>query len=481
MDPYGRLNMAGRDKRTGCRYIFFTVAVTVGVLGLAPGIASASTVCNSGCDFSSIQAAVNAAPAGTTIDVASGTYNENVVIDKTLTINGAQNGVDARTRTGVQESILNNSAGAFNIHANGVTIDGFTLQEQTAMDQGVSIAVTNQYSGYQILNNIITGNHFGLYANSSGVSTSLVRHNLFADNNAPGASSGNGIYADQGTKNLTIDENRFTGHLNAGIIFAGSDPATQSGIQVTDNQDVDDAGFVFYNASDVTVIGNEITNDDIGSAIVAGGNVHGMLITGNTVSKGAYAGVRVADFLAGGPNSDITANGNTLLRNGFGFRESDAGSSDQVQFQFNRVVGNDVAASNELTDPSVQTDAQNNWWGCNDGPGFAGCHDISGNVDIEPWLVLNVTADKHHIGAHGHTTITSTLKKNSDGLRPTGNVFPDGTLIDLSSSGAGDLDDTELPTVNARVHTVLRAAHPGTARVEAKLDKQTVQTNVHVR
>src|SRR4051794_26482566 len=150
----------------GRRQAYLTIALTMGVLGLIPSIASASTVCNAGCDFTSIQAAVTAASPGATINVSSGTYNENVVVDKPLTIQGEQEGVDARTRAGAQESILTNSAGGFNLMANDITIDGFTVQEQTAFDQGAGIVVTNQYSGYEILNNIIMDNHFGLYANS---------------------------------------------------------------------------------------------------------------------------------------------------------------------------------------------------------------------------------------------------------------------------------------------------------------------------
>ena len=45
-----------------------------------------------------ITAAMTKASAGDTINVAIGLYNEQVQITKTLTLLGAQNGVDARTR-----------------------------------------------------------------------------------------------------------------------------------------------------------------------------------------------------------------------------------------------------------------------------------------------------------------------------------------------------------------------------------------------
>ena len=63
--------------------------------------------------YSTIQAAVNAAAAGATITVDPGTYAEEVTIGKTLTLQGAQAGIDARTRTGdagANESVVTGAA-----------------------------------------------------------------------------------------------------------------------------------------------------------------------------------------------------------------------------------------------------------------------------------------------------------------------------------------------------------------------------------
>ena len=58
--------------------------------------------------YATIQAAVNAAPAGGTVTVDAGSYAETVAVNKPLTILGAQAGVDARGnargRTGARPS-----------------------------------------------------------------------------------------------------------------------------------------------------------------------------------------------------------------------------------------------------------------------------------------------------------------------------------------------------------------------------------------
>src|SRR5690242_16854289 len=73
----------------------------------------AAHIVGSSTNYSTIQAAVNAAAAGNTITVDAGTYNETVTINKTLTFKGAKAGIDARTRATGGETILSNTNGAF--------------------------------------------------------------------------------------------------------------------------------------------------------------------------------------------------------------------------------------------------------------------------------------------------------------------------------------------------------------------------------
>ena len=55
-----------------------------------------------GDDFSTIQAAINAASAGDTIEVAAGTYNETLTVDKSLNFVGANAGIDGTGARGAE-------------------------------------------------------------------------------------------------------------------------------------------------------------------------------------------------------------------------------------------------------------------------------------------------------------------------------------------------------------------------------------------
>jgi parallel beta-helix repeat protein len=78
-----------------------------------------------GADFTTIQAAVDAANAGDTIIVRNGTYTENVDVDKSLTIK-SENGSAVVT---VMAAVP--TAPVFDVNADGVTIDGFAVSGPT--------------------------------------------------------------------------------------------------------------------------------------------------------------------------------------------------------------------------------------------------------------------------------------------------------------------------------------------------------------
>ncbi|MFM7172013.1 MAG: hypothetical protein ACKO4U_03130, partial [Caldilinea sp.] len=96
---------------------------------------STLTVCADGCTHTTIQAAINAAAAGDTIQVAAGTYAELVTINKQLTLLGPNASKVGNAPDRVDEATIRFPAGATNgsslvsvsqdIH--NVTIAGFNF------------------------------------------------------------------------------------------------------------------------------------------------------------------------------------------------------------------------------------------------------------------------------------------------------------------------------------------------------------------
>ena len=112
--------------------------------------------------FHTIQAAVNAAPSGSTIKVAPGTYNEDVTISKSLTLLGGQAVSPGETGP----SIVEYEATGFTVSgANKVTINGFTIEADPASttSTGNAIAATNTANS-TFENNIIVGSNITLGA-----------------------------------------------------------------------------------------------------------------------------------------------------------------------------------------------------------------------------------------------------------------------------------------------------------------------------
>src|SRR6266404_3882256 len=145
--------------------------------------------------YATIQGAVTAAPAGGVINVDAGTYAETVTVNKSLTINGAQSGIDARSnarQSGAGESIVNVTGAAtfgFKLTADDVTIDGFTVKGNSGIPTSeAGIIIGPNQSGAHILDNIVHNNVAGMYlANASATDGALIQHNVFSLNNLPGA------------------------------------------------------------------------------------------------------------------------------------------------------------------------------------------------------------------------------------------------------------------------------------------------------
>ncbi len=255
--------------------------------------------------FNDIQSAVNAATAGDTVHVCAGTYAGGVDVPKTLNLVGAKAGVDARTRKQTGESIISGGGvlGGLFVHADGITVNGFTIRNEV---NGPGIFTSPAFTGYRIVNDIVTANVFGIYLNTGAGTQTVVQRNLITNNNQTGAASGNGIYTDQGTQDVLVGQNTFRANTNAAVLFTNVSPTVNSGVTVRSNLAVNNASFVllFGRNHDVTISSNH-TNDTIasdnanqGTAIRVDGDADGVAILHNTILHSPFSGVAVRNGFA---------------------------------------------------------------------------------------------------------------------------------------------------------------------------------------
>jgi hypothetical protein len=150
--------------------------------------------------------------------------------------------------------------------------------------------------------------------------------------------------------------------------------------------------------------------------------------------------------------------------------------------QFNRIVGNETGVRSD----DAEVTAEDNWWGCNDGPGVGGCDLTSysgtdGFLDADPWLVLGLTAVPDLVPVGGQSTATADLRFNSDGFNTSGaGTIPEDTPVDFTATG-GTVDPAFAGTILGQAITTYTAgAAPGEFDLSASVDLADVSSPVTV-
>jgi parallel beta-helix repeat protein len=180
-----------------CLLLLMTVA---GTAFCSPVSAADHVVAPSGAEFSSIKDAVDWSSGGDTIRVESGTYAENIKIDKKIALIGVDSGNGAPV---IQPG---KNGDDITIIADGCSIEGFTIENGAAS----GIRITS--SSNSVRRNTIRNNGVGIALVSSGKNT--VENNDITDNNKAGitleSADGNLIQVNTIQKNtvgITLDEN----------------------------------------------------------------------------------------------------------------------------------------------------------------------------------------------------------------------------------------------------------------------------------
>lgn len=181
-----------------------------------------------------IQAAIDDAATlpGYFVLAEAGTYEEDVNINKSITVQGA--GMDVTTVIGP----IGGNGATFRVSAPGVTIDGFTITRAGNNttdwnDAGLNfagIAIQGQANDAEIRNCKITGNRTGIDVNNSNDNN--IHNNVITSNRT-------GLLFRNQTDNTILVENEITDSWTMGILFldasGGSNSPVQSAVNSTFN------------------------------------------------------------------------------------------------------------------------------------------------------------------------------------------------------------------------------------------------------
>jgi nitrous oxidase accessory protein NosD len=293
--------------------------------------------------FRTIQSAVNAARAGGTVVVCAGTYHEQVVIAKPLSLVGQQASID---EAGVTPALKVSIPGvgtetifaAVVIVSSHVQLSGFTVRN--AQGEGVLAAgVTSVISGISITHNAVVHNDLGggvppasTYFECAaqgpepgdcgeGVHFVAVAYSTIGGNYISGNSGGVLLSDDTGpTHNNVVENNVVTGNTtDCGITVPGHNP---NALNAAGKPQPSVAG-VYSNV----IRNNVVTNNGVkgeGAGVLfanasAGTASYNNLVEGNYIAGNGLSGVTLhAHLIQAGQFEDLSGNvvtGNTIAKN----------------------------------------------------------------------------------------------------------------------------------------------------------------------
>ncbi len=358
-----------------------------------------------------VEEGISLVDASGTVTVNAGTYPESLTISKSLTLNGANQGV-AGSGTRTAESIIEPSSTSVGIivSTNDLTIDGFQFgTDNTSSNHSTAISNTG-FSGFTAANNVI-------YSNSSGIGLSSV-------------TSGTITLSNNAIEMLNLEDPLTATNPSVGVFVSnvsGSADVDISGNDVS-NASFGIFGFALTSSTDLVIDGGNISDCTKGIEV---DNADG---TGNySPSTVTIQNVTMMDFI--GPDADVLApDAQAGIYLGV-FSTLGSGSATDAD---------DISASISNVNISGVGNTANDYSGIyvadfNSGEPSTGTSDlISIDVSISNSIVSdNLNRGVYTRGANATTTISnSTLSDNGSNPASIGSalvVFASGS-INISNS-----------------------------------------------
>lgn len=456
---------------------------TVDITGDTHAVSPAASPNDSGGHVSLRSAieAANAQASPTTINVPSGTINLSLG-ELAVAPNGSKSisivGAGSVTTILVQADGLNR---VFNIDANSaggatVTISGLTISgghDETDILGGAGILAGSVTSvpldNLTLQNCAISDNH------------------CRAPNSTYTAQVGGGVQMAGG--NLTVISCTFT---------ANSSAASQGGaIAFEEPSLVNNAS-----AGTLSISGSIFSNNNLTNGSGSGPDGGGAIYINTTapavhsISGSTFSGNYVIGNLGATFGGAILLNTGTLNVDHSTFTGNSAGGqgarggavyvdSGTLNLSFCRLAGNTATngGSGIYNHGSnlANTTAQNNWWGCNGGPGLAACDQAGsdgGTMNFTPWIVFTNTASPNPILVSQSTTLTATFRQNSSGtpLTQADVSVLAGVPITFSGASLGTISAPQagIQPDGTAVATFTAGSAPGTGQASATVDSGSV-------
>jgi parallel beta-helix repeat protein len=230
-------------------------------------------------DYSSIQAAINAANPGDTIQIAPGLYNENLVLNKTLRLVGEDKYSTIIDAGGRGPALL--------ITASNVYVSSLTFQNALVINYGYFDGIDIEWSSnYAVITcNIIRNNFHGMWVGISEgnvISNNIVTQNVY------------GLRFFASNKN-TISDNFVSSNNYCGVFLYGMAP---------------------YFSTQNLLTGNTISDNGLGLHIDSSGDSNNKFYHNNFINNTVQVDVNGTNFWDGNYWSDYT--GKDLNGDGIG-------------------------------------------------------------------------------------------------------------------------------------------------------------------
>ncbi len=436
--------------------LIITVLFAILALSVCVGCASATTytVCPSGCNYTRIQAAIEAADLYDTIEVHSGTYYEHVNVNKQLILNCVDTG------SGKPVVDASGSDSAITLSANGITFEGFTVTNSGNLHGGVGIKVTsnnntitgntasNNWYGIRFrdsCNNNITGNTVS--NNDCGIYLFDSCNNTITSNNA--SNNGYSIYLNNSCNNNTISGNNIASNIGNGIYLRYSHDNSITGNNASNNW----YGIRLRDSSNNTIANNTASNSnwygihlrDSSNNIISNNTFvndglfvessHQNIVEDNTVNgKPLVYLVDTSDIAVTDAGQVILVNCSNITVENLDLSNTSVG----VDFWATEdsIISNNNVCNNEygihLLDSSNNTIANNT---ASNNDGGIRLRDSSNNI------IANNTASNNDGGIHlrdssNNTIANNTANNNNDGIYLIG--FHNNTITGNNASNNND-------------------------------------------